>query len=79
MADTVLDLPMLRLRLAEAELAEHNLAIGKGPQSVGYEGKNVTYTVANRADLTLYITGLKARIAALEGRPTRRGPIHMSF
>lgn len=79
MADTPDMLPMLRLRLAEAEMAVHNLAIGKGAQSVAYEGKSVSYTQANRSDLMLYIGGLKDRIAALEGGRVRRGPIHLTF
>lgn len=80
MADTVADLLKLRLWLAEAEQAQHNLAMGKGPQSVSYEGKSVAYTAANRDDLAVWINTLRGRIAALEGvRIPRRAPIYMSF
>lgn len=80
MADTISMLPTLRLQLAEAELAFHKLATGTKEQSVSYDGKSVTFSQSNRADLMTYMTSLRQRIAALEGGTfARRRPIHMTF
>ncbi|GJE45933.1 gpW family head-tail joining protein [Methylobacterium soli] len=80
MADTVADLLKLRLWLAEAEQAQHELMIGKKSVSVSYEGKSATFMQANRDDLAIWINTLRQRIATLEGvRIPRRAPIHLSF
>lgn len=79
MPGTVLDLLTLNSQLAEAELAYHTLMTGGQAQSVSYDGKSVTFTQANAERLQAYITTLKERIAALEGRPVRRQPIYATF
>ncbi|AWN43158.1 gpW family head-tail joining protein [Methylobacterium durans] len=90
MADTVTDQPpytlttapvvVLRVWLAEAELAMHQLMIGKKAVSTSYEGKSASFTQANRDDLANWINLLKGRIAGLDGTPfARRRPIHLSF
>ncbi len=73
------DLPTLRIRLAEAEVAYHRLNIGQLSASVSVEGKSVSYSQADREKLAAYIADLKAQIAAAEGTPLRRGPIHLGF
>ena len=74
------DLPMLRLRLAEAELAEHELTIGTATAKISYgNNDSLTYTRTSLPALQTYIAGLKGRIGTLEGQPNRRRPIHMAF
>jgi len=74
------DLPTLRFRLAEAELALHKLTVGKLIVEIDVEGKGGSkYTAANRADLEAYVGDLKRQVAALEGTPVRRGPFQMGF
>lgn len=85
MSDTINDLPQLRVWLADAQLAQHNLLTGQQTISVSYDGKaSVTYGDRNQLgamdQLAAYISSLKARIAALEGDPlTKPRPIHMTF
>jgi hypothetical protein len=71
----------LRAWLAEAELARHNLAIGKSVQRVAYNGQNdVTFTTADLGKLDAYISQLKSRIGALDGSGSGQlRPIHFTF
>ncbi len=61
--------PELRTRLDEAETALHALMMGRREISVAYEGKSVTYTRANMADLRAYIAELEGRIGVGGRRP----------
>lgn len=64
-------LATLQARLAEAEAAQHQLAIGAREVSVGNSSGasdvRVTYTAAKMAELQAYIDSLKAQIAAAGG------------
>lgn len=51
-----------RVWLAEAEEAEHKLALGQATTSASYYGRSVTYTAANLKDLQAYIQRLKVSI-----------------
>jgi hypothetical protein len=75
---TIVDLPTLEGRLLEARLALHNIMIGGKPQSVGYEGKSVTYSQANASELQAYITMLEREIAKLIGT-YQVGPVAIRF
>lgn len=53
-------LPDCETRLLEAQLAYHKLQTGQETvQSVGYEGRQVTYRVADLDQLRLYIRELE--------------------
>lgn len=67
------DIPQIKLRLAEAELAYHQLQTGKKVATVTFgPSKSVSYTAANMTDLLRYINDLKDKIADCEGRKGRR-------
>lgn len=73
-------LEILRLRLAEAEVALHRLATGKAVVSIGDGERKLTYTAATINQLRAYIDDLKRQIAELESPlPPRRGPFVFSF
>ncbi len=62
---------LLAARLAEAEKAYHDLALGKRVSSVNYDGKAVSYSNSanSMADLRSYILELKAKLGLLPRRP----------
>jgi len=69
------DLPTLKLRLAEAELAKHKLLMGEKTVMLSYsaEGQHSTqYHQTSIPQLSAYINELKDRIARLEGVGGRR-------
>ena len=77
----VINIEILKTRLAEAEEAYHKLMIGEKEVtvSVGNFG-TTTYNQASRSALESYISSLKAQIAAAEGTPTvRRKIIKVAF
>jgi hypothetical protein len=60
----------LQERLAEAEAAYHDLAIGKATVEFrDSNGETVRYTAANRAALSAYITDLKRQISGTATGP----------
>lgn len=72
------DLATLELRLAEAELAKHKLAIGEKVVLLSYsaEGSNTRqFNQASLPQLNAYIAELKSEIARAKGVSTR-GPIY---
>lgn len=77
----VINIEILKTRLAEAEEAYHKLMIGEKEVSisVGNFG-TTTYNQASRSALESYISSLKAQIAAAEGSSTgRRRILKVSF
>lgn len=62
---------LLSARLAEAEKAYHDLALGKRVSSVNYDGKSVSYSnsASSMADLRSYILELKYKLGRLPRRP----------
>jgi len=72
------DLATLELRLAEAELAKHKLAIGEKVVLLSYSAEGTNTRQFNQASLPLlsaYIAELKAEIARAKGVGGRR-PIY---
>ena len=67
MADTA----TLEARLAGAETALHELAIGKAAVRVAYDGKDVTFTASNAGVLRAYIAELKSQLGISSRRPLR--------
>lgn len=63
---------VLKQRLEEAEEARHQLAIGKKTVSIGYEGRNRTFSQATMAELEKYIRDLEQKI---NGGRARSRPI----
>jgi hypothetical protein len=76
-----MDCATLRLKLAEAENALHNLAIGTQAQTLTFgPGKSVSYQQSNRADLQTYVNYLRSEVAKCDGKtPCRRGPVRFGF
>lgn len=77
---TTYDVPLLKLRLAEAEVALHQLMMGKQKVQVMYAlggNHSVTFQQTAAADLRAYIAELRMTIAAATGHGERR-PIHWS-
>jgi hypothetical protein len=58
----------LRLYLAQAQIAYNNLMIGGQPVSVSYEGKSVTYRVADAGGLAQYIMYLQRMLGNCSAR-----------
>lgn len=76
----MVDLAILKERLAEAELALHRLSIGKSVVSISDGERKLTYTAANIGQLRAYVDDLTRQIAALECPVLpRRGPFVISF
>jgi hypothetical protein len=75
------DTATLQARLAEAEEARHQLAIGKQGVTldVGDLGSK-TYARTDLDKLDAYIAALKSELSTATGVPQdRRRPIHLSF
>lgn len=70
------DLPTLKLRLAEAELARHQMRMGKqktmASATADGAGNAAQWAPADPVQIDIYIAELKNQIAALEGRPARQ-------
>lgn len=70
------DLPTLKLRLAEAELARHQMRMGKqktmASASVDGGGNAAQWAPGDPEKLDIYIAELKNRIAVLEGGAGRQ-------
>jgi len=77
----VINIEILKTRLAEAEEAYHKLMIGEKEVSVSVGNfGTTTYSQASRSALESYISSLKAQIAAAEGSSTgRRRILKVSF
>ena len=77
----VINIEILKTRLAEAEEAYHRLMIGEKEVSVSVGNfGTTTYSQASRSALESYISSLKAQIAAAEGSPIgRRRILKVSF
>ena len=78
----VINIEILKTRLAEAEEAYHKLMIGEKEVSVSVGNfGTTTYNQASRSALESYISSLKAQIAAAEGKTTtsRRRMIKVAF
>jgi hypothetical protein len=58
----------LQQYLADAQAAYASLMAGGRPVSVGYEGKTVTYSAANRGDLENWIGLLQRQLGMNCGR-----------
>ncbi len=75
------DLATLQTRLAEAETAAHDLALGKKVVELRRGDRMIRYTAANAGSLSSYIDTLKVEIADLEAvaaglcKPSTRRPI----
>ncbi|MBP0439910.1 gpW family head-tail joining protein [Tianweitania sediminis] len=72
------DLATLELRLAEAELAKHKLALGEKVVLLSYSAEGTNTRQFNQASLPLlntYISELKAEITRAKGG-RGRGPIY---
>ncbi len=59
----------LNEKITEAKAALHNLMIGKGVVSITKDGRSVTYSASNRADLVSYIADLEAQANSRRRRP----------
>jgi len=69
----VIDKETLKTRLAEAEEAYHKLLIGAKEVSVNVgDFGSVTYNQTSRTALESYISSLKSKIAAAEGKAMNR-------
>ncbi len=70
------DLPTLKLRLAEAELARHQMRMGKqktmASASADGGGNAAQWAPGDAASLDQYIARLKDQISVLEGGPRRQ-------
>lgn len=74
------DLATLQAYLAGAQIAAHQLVIGRREASVSYDGnKSVTFTQADLGKLNAYIGDLTRRIAVLTGDARHRGPVQFTF
>ena len=75
------DIDDLKTKLAEAEVAYHQLLTGGQRASVSFgPSKSVSYTQANIAELRRYINDLKDQIKTLEGcDPVKRGTVRVQF
>lgn len=73
------DLPTLKTRLVEAELALHRVATGKAVELVTEDGSTVRYNRANQEKLELYVRELTTQIASIEAPSRRRGPVQFCF
>lgn len=62
----------LTARLAEAELAYHQISLGGGVKRIQHEGRLIEYNQSNIKVLARYIADLRRLIA---GVPSRRGGI----
>jgi hypothetical protein len=60
------------LWLTQAQNAYQLLLIGGKPVSVAYDGKSVTYTAANQADLVQWIGLLQRQLGVNRGRRALR-------
>jgi hypothetical protein len=56
-------------KINEAEDALHELSLGKRVVSISRNGKELTFSATNRADLELYIARLKSQISTSSRRP----------
>lgn len=56
-----------RTRLAEAEAARHDIAIGNREVEIQHANKRTRYSEANLGALLAYITELKGKIALCDG------------
>lgn len=73
-------LVVLKIRLAEAEEAQHKFALGQSVVSLrDQNGETVEYRSANADKLASYIRILEARIDALEGTARCSGPLRPLF
>ena len=77
----VINIEILKTRLAEAEEAYHKLMIGEKEVSVSVGNfGTTTYNQASRSALESYISSLKTQIAAAEGSSAgRRRILKVSF
>jgi hypothetical protein len=76
----MIDIAVLKQRLAEAEQAYHRLSIGKSAVTLQENDRKITFTAAKMADLRAYIDDLKRQIADIECPiPPRRGPFVISY
>jgi len=77
------DVPTLQLRLAEAELARHKLAMGASEIDIGKGDRTVKYNAASMPALLAYISELKSQLVqagALSAEASgRRRPINILF
>ena len=74
-----MDLATLQARLTDAQLAYHQLMIGKGTASVTIEGRSVSYSRTDMVNLAAYISDLQRQISALTSTQVRRGPLLATF
>lgn len=77
-----MDLPTAKLRLAEAEYAQHQLMIGTSSVMVkDQNGETVQYNLPSAARLSAYISYLKDYVNQLEGNSCadHRGPMRFVF
>ncbi len=76
-----MEIGILKIRLAEAEDAYHQLLVGTKEVSVNVGNfGSVTYNQTSRTALEAYISSLKSQIATVEGKTTgRRRIIRVSF
>lgn len=75
----LMDLPTLRLRLAEAQMARHQLLTGSKRERISRGGTEITYTRADIGKLERYIAELQSDIARAEGGVPRRSTLHAFF
>ena len=73
-----------KIKLAEAELAYHNLNIGQAIAEVrDQNGENVKFTRANKSDLYSYILFLQGELSKCSTEPVAlkntRGPVGFLF
>ncbi len=62
--------PPLAQLLAEAELAYHQMVLGKNVATVkDQNGEEVTYSIASRGALAQYIFSLKSQLGLVRGGP----------
>lgn len=62
----------MQAMLTEAQTAYRQLMIGGKPVSVSYDGKAVTYTAADKANLVQYIEELQVALGYNKGRRALR-------
>jgi hypothetical protein len=74
------DVSQLRVWLASAELARHNLATGSLRQRVNYQGQEVAFVTTDMDKLNAYISWLRGQIAGCEGNARGASkPIYFTF
>jgi hypothetical protein len=66
------DLVTLQARLAEAETALHQVVTQQRAVSVEYDGRKVSYSMANVGNLRAYVAELRDQVARLTGTRRRR-------